>query len=243
MNKEYTLNNGTLRFNDNVTTVSDKNLSFDGVTHVDFNNVEKILVNLNMEDSNITHLDLKNVIVARKIYLPANCSIKENLYWADRIYNNIVNDKYENPVKVFSNRLGFMSVYENRPFVYLSGTVVGHLDLRSEQRRLLNDANYGVYSPGNHMTLGDPIADKYPEIVYDIDIAAMHSADIIFFDLNNLSAGTCAELGYSIAMGWHKTKKLVGIYKPTQNFFINGLVKHIRLYESLEEFIQLERFK
>ena len=144
---EFTYQNGTLRFNDRVTTFSDKNLSFEGVTNVDFNNVEHLLVDLNLESSSITHLDLKNVITAKKIFLPANCSIKENLYWADRIYTRVVDDKYENPVKVSSSRLGWMSVYNNNPFVYLSGTVVGYLDLRKEQRNKLSSSGYGVYSP------------------------------------------------------------------------------------------------
>lgn len=240
---EFTYQNGTLRFSDHVTTFSDKNLSFEGVTNVDFNNVEHLLVDLNLESSLITHLDLKNIITAKKIFLPTNCSIKENLYWADKIYTHIVDDKYKNPVKVFSSRLGWMSVYNNNPFVYLSGTVVGYLDLRKEQRYKLMSNGYGVYSPGNHMTLGDPVADKYPKLVFDIDIKAMEAADIIFFDLNNLSAGTSAELGYSIAKGWHKTKKLVGIYNnKTQNFFINGLTTFIKLYESLDEFIELNKY-
>ena len=242
MSKEFEITqNRTLRYNDNVTTINVENFSFDGVAYIDFNNVEHIQGNLRLDTSDITYVDFKKVITAHNVYLPMHCSIKENFYWVNRIYG-AVDQNVENPVFVNSERMHHLKVYESKPLVYLSGTVVGYLPVRRHQRQLLQEAGFGVYSPGNHMTLGDPIADKYPEIVYKIDILAMHKADVIFFDLNNLSAGTCAELGYSIAKGWHKTKELVGIYKPTKNFFINGLVKHIKLYDSLEDYLKYVKY-
>lgn len=242
MGLEYTRKGNTLQFKDNITTVSDNNLPLDGVTFIDFNNVEHITVDLDLSKSSVESLDLKDVITAKTIILPNTCKvINEDLYWAEHIIKLGIKD-----YKIISKRMEPLNIYNNlgdnrKQLIYLSGTVVNYLPLRAKQTSMLLRANYAVYSPGQHMTLGDRVADKYPEIVYKLDIKAMEKADIIFFDLTNLSAGTSAELGYSIAKGWYKYKKLVGIYKETQNFFINGLKDYIDIYESIEEFIALNK--
>lgn len=233
--KRYRIKDGILRFENNVKTFDDYLTVPESLLSIDFNEVEHIKKPLRLENTNIKSIDFKKVITVGAVYLPKDVEIIENLYWADYIV-------VTNPKRIQSARLLYMNMYltDNityRPLVYLSGTVVGYLVLRDRQRALLNIAGLGVYSPGNHMTLGDPIADKYPKLVADIDILAMERAEYIFFDLNNLSPGTCAELGYSIAAGWHKTKKLYYMYKDTPNFFINGLLRYMTRVNSLEEFI------
>lgn len=232
-NKRYRIIDGVLRFEDSITALEDYFKVPQGVKSVDFNNVKFITKPLHLENlPQGSHIDFKNVITASKIYLPFGSTIKENMYWYDKIEGSSM------PAIIFgSQRMWWLKNNEN--LVYLSGTVMGYLPLRHYQRKQLFRANLGVYSPGNHMTLGDPVADNYPLIVGDIDIKAMEASKYLFFDLNNLSAGTCAELGYTIAKNWHKSKEVYYMMNnPTKNFFINGLTKHLHKVDSIEEFIE-----
>lgn len=233
--KRYRIKDGILRFENGVKTFDDYLTVPESLLSIDFNEVEHIKKPLRLDHTRIKFIDFKKVITVGTVYLPDGVEIVEKLYWAEHIMSG-------NFGRIDSQRLLYMNMYLSssmryRPLVYLSGTVVGYLVLRDRQRMLLNVANLGVYSPGNHMTLGDSIADNYPKLVADIDILAMERAEYIFFDLHNLSPGTCAELGYAIAAGWHKTKKLYYMYKDTPNFFINGLLRYMTRVNSLEEFI------
>ena len=229
--KRYRIRDGVLRFEDYVSSFEDYLNIPEGVLSIDFNNVQHIKKPLNLFGTLIRELDFKNVITVDTVYLPENCKVKENLYYANKIFLPISST-------VDSARLKDINVYDNRTLIYLSGTVVGYLELRKQQTKKLIEAGFAVYDPGNFMTLGDPVADKYPKLVADIDILMMNRAEIIFFDLNNLSAGTCAELGYSIASDWHISKELWYMYKDTKNFFINGLLRYMNRVNTLEEFIQ-----
>ena len=230
--KRYRINDGVLRFENDIDVFEDYLYVPEGVFFLDFNNVKHLRKPLDLTRlPNLKEIDLKNLITVDILYLPADVTIKENLYWANYI------SAPGNP-KITSARLHHLNVYDKRTLIYLSGTISGYLELRAKQRKQLLDEGFAVFSPGNHITFGDPIADNNPKLVAEIDIAAMEKAEIIFFDLNNLSPGTCAELGYAIGAGWHLTKELWYMYKDTPNFFINGLLKHMNRVDSLEEFIK-----
>lgn len=126
---------------------------------------------------------------------------------------------------------------------------ITYLELRACQRAvILYETEYkrislAVYSPGNHMTVGDNVADEYPKLVFDIDVAMLDKAEVILFDLTNLSPGTSAELGYCLAKintEPYKSKRMYYIYEPTKNFFINGLLSKLCKVSSLEEMFKLE---
>lgn len=229
--KRYRIVDGVLRFENDIDVFEDYLYVPEGVFSLDFNNVQHLKKPLDL--SRLPHLkeiDLKNLVTIDRLYLPPNVSIKENLYWAHQIVAP--------NAEINSVRMKHVGVYDRRTLIYLSGTIKGYLDLRRQQRDRLISEGFAVYSPGNHITFGDPVADNNPKLVADIDIQAMERAEIIFFDLNNLSPGTCAELGYAIGAGWHITKELYYMYTDTPNFFINGLLRYMNRVSSLEEFIQ-----
>ena len=236
--KRYRVVDGVLRFENGVTSFEDYLTVPEGVIAIDFNELEHITKPLRLSDTQITEIDFKNLITVDNVYLPKKIKIIENLYWADKFIFPQKNYMWE---IIKSPRLKYLNVYNDRPLVYLSATVVNYLEKRAQQRDELLNANYAVYSPGTHMTLGDPVADKYPSLVADIDIKAMEKADVILFDLTNLSAGTCAELGYAIAKGWHKEKRLYYLWKDTTNFFIKGLVREITRVDSIEDFVKRDK--
>ena len=233
--KRYRIRDGVLRFEDGVTVFEDYLQVPDTVIAVDFNEVKHILKPLNLSNTKIDVVDFREVLTVRQVILPENVIILENLYWADEIKGKTYVGR--------SQRLKFLGIYDNRPLVYLSGTVTGHIPLRTEQRDTIYDAGYGVYSPGNHITFGDPVAEKYPLLVYELDMLALQKAEVIFFDLTNLSPGTCAELGYVVGQGWDRTKRVYYLYKDTPNFFINGLVTNMIRVTSIEEFIERDRYE
>lgn len=234
----YTIDGTKVTFNCN--TIEGEALRLpDYVTEIDFNNVERINVTMLLGNTNIKELDLKDIITVQDIIVPDNTIVKEKLYWAGTITGvSGPLDTY----KVHSKRLKRLNVYDNRAFAYLSGTIKGFLPLREFQRTLLEGAfNWGVYDPGNHITFGDPVADKNPDFVYELDILALERANIIVFDLNNLSAGTCAELGYVMAKNWQDTKRIIAIYEePITNFFIKGLVEHpfVERYHTIQDLVE-----
>lgn len=244
----YTVIDNKLRFNDGVKIVGTKGLSRAllipaHVTEIDFNEVEHIDSMFNLShNKDMKHLDLGNVLSVKTIILPEGCSIKEKLYWAIGIYYNNGNLP-EN--KIDGVRMKYINVYNynSKPLVYLSGTIRGFLELRKEQSELLRQQGFAVYDPGNHITFGDPIADNNPDFVYKLDMKALWRADIILFDLNNLSAGTSAELGFVIALDWHKKpgKRVVVFHeKPITNFFIKGLIEEegVEVYRDIKQFVK-----
>lgn len=228
MVKRFRIKEGVLRFEDFVTEFNDYLRVPAEVCEIDFNNLLHISKPLRLDHTQIKSIDFGKLITVTNVYLPDNIEVTENLYWAEAIIGK--------GLKVNSPRLEKLGVYSHKPFIYLSGTVGGFLEKRTRQRDELIALGYGVYSPGNHMTFGDPIADNNPKLVYDVDIKAMEKADIIVFDLSNLSPGTCAELGYAIAAKWYKTKRLYALNLNTKNFFIKGLAAYLRpLQENWEE--------
>lgn len=230
--KRYRITDGVLRFENDIDVFEDYLYVPEGVFSIDFNNVRHLRKPLDLSKLiYLKEIDLKDLITLDVLYLPKDVKIKENLYWANKIVAP------GNPT-IISSRLHRLNVYDRRTLIYLSGTIKDHLHLRAEQSDFLIKEGFAVYSPGNHITFGDPVADNNPKLVADIDIQAMEKADIIFFDLNNLSPGTCAELGYAIGAGWHISKELYYMYKDTPNFFINGLLRYMNRVDSLEAFIK-----
>lgn len=233
--KRYRIKNGILRFEDEVTVFEDYLKVPDTVISVDFNNVRFITKPLHLENTDITEIDFKNVITVDTVYLPPFTVIKEDLYWMENLICHL-------PEVAHSSRMFYLGTYKrNSKLVYLSGTVTGHIPLRTEQRDKLFAAGFGVYSPGNHITFGDPVADKYPMLVGELDIKALEKCDIILFDLTNLSSGTCAELGYVVAKEWYKTKRIYYMYNDNPNFFIRHLLINLTRVSSIDEFIERER--
>lgn len=231
--KRYRIKDGVLRFEDGITVFEDYLRIPDTVIAIDFNEVQHITKPLHLEHTNISLVDFKDVITVDNVYLPPFTTVYEKLYWANHISANAAEGD--------SERLMYLGIYDKRKLIYLSGTVSGHIPLRTEQRSKLFAAGYGVYSPGNHITFGDPVADKYPHIVGEIDIKALDKCDIIFFDLNNLSPGTCAELGYAVAKEWYKTKRIYYMFNDNPNFFIRHLLINLTRVSSLEEFLEREK--
>lgn len=234
--RRYRVNNGILKFTDGITTFEDYLTVPEGVVSIDFNDIEHFTKPLRLTDTRITEIDFKNVITVDNVYLPAGIKIKENLYWANKFI--LENNDYE---LLESPRLKYLNVYNDKELIYLGGSVIGKLEERDEQRQKMLDAGFAVYSPVNHMTHGDPVATKQPSLVADIDIYALEKADIIFFDLRKLTAGTCAEVGYSVAKKWYKEKRIYYVYNDTKNFFINGLLRHFQRVNSIEEFLRMEK--
>src|SRR5690606_9503910 len=131
----------------------------------------------------------------------------------------------------------YLNVYTNQKLVYLSGTIKGYLTTRHQQQQQIHENGLAVYSPGNHITFGDPVAEKYPELVAEIDLKILKRCDAIIFDLGNLSAGTCAEIGYAVGAKYYHTKKLLYFNLDTPNFFINGLAEFMHKTKDLQEAI------
>jgi len=232
--RRYRIRDGILRFEDGVTVFEDYLQIPETVTSVDFNEVRHVLKPFSLMNTLIKEIDFKQVITVKGVHLPSGVKITENLYWADEIFS-------QGCIVEHSSRMKYLGIYDHRELVYLSGSVSGHLPLRTEQRDIIYNAGYGVYSPGNHITFGDPVADEYPSLVADFDLWALDKCRVIFLDLTNLSPGTCAELGYIIAKGWAKTKRVYYLYKGTSNFFINGLLRDLIKVSSIEEFLERDR--
>lgn len=233
--KRYRIKNGILRFEDGVTVFEDYLKVPDTVTSIDFNDVRFITKPLHLENTDITEIDFKNVITVDTVYLPPFTRIKENLYWIENLICHL-------PEVIHSPRMFYLGTYKRHSkLVYLSGTITGHLPLRTEQRKKLYAAGFGVYSPGNHITFGDPVAEEYPMLVGELDVKALKKCDVILFDLTNLSPGTCAELGYVVAKEWYKTKRIYYIYNDHPNFFIRHLLINLTRVSSIDEFIERER--
>jgi hypothetical protein len=238
--KRYRVIDGVLRFEDGVSSFEDYLIVPEGVSSIDFNQLLHIYKPLRLSYTKLTEIDFKNLITVDHIYLPATIkNITDNLYWANGIHVPDLSN-----VNIISKRLLHLNVYRpDLELIYLSASVLGMLDKRAEQRFLLQQAGYAVYSPGNHMTLGDPVAEAYPEVVADIDIAALERAQVIFFDLTKLTPGTCAEVGYVAAQPeWIKSKRLYYLYAPTTNFFIKGLIRNFTRVESIADFIERDRY-
>lgn len=235
--KRYRINNGVLRFEDGITAFEDYLVVPEGVVAIDFNDLEFFKKPLRLTNTRIKELDFKNVIMVDKVYLPRLCRITEDLYWADKF---IMPDDGA-IMLASSSRMHFLNVYSQKPLVYLAGGVVGTLDLRTQQQKRFVDAGYAIYSPVNHITHGNPVAEKYPMVVADIDMLALEKCDVIFFDLTKLTNGTCAEIGYAVARGWHKTKRIYYVYNDTKNFFINGLLRNFTRVKSLGEMFLMDK--
>jgi|GEM_PF-4098796 len=235
--KRYRIVNGILRFENGVSSFEDYLIVPEGVCAIDFNELEFLKKPLRLTNTRITEIDFKNVITVDNVYLPAKITIKERLYWA----NKFVFPVSHNCQILESPRMLYLNVYDDRPLVYLSASVVGMLEARDIQRQEMLRCGYAVYDPGNHITLGHPVADKYPGLVADMDVWAMERADILFFDLTKLTPGTCAELGYAIAKKWYKEKRCYYMYKDTLNFFINGLLRNLIRVNSVDEFIRRDK--
>jgi len=233
--KRYHIKDGVLRFENSITVFEDYLKVPNTVVAIDFNEVEHLRKPLHLEHTDIVEIDFKNVITVDTVYLPPFTLIKENLYWAEHFITHAPT--------VESSRLLYLGLYDYRELVYLSGTVSGHLPLRAKQASQIFAVGYGVYSPGNHITFGDPVADKYPSIVGEIDIKALEKCNIIFFDLNNLSPGTCAELGYVVAKEWYKTKRIYYMFNDNPNFFIRHLLTKLTRVSSLEEFLGRDQYE
>lgn len=231
--KRYRIKDGVLRFEDGVHVFDDYLRVPRDVHALDFNQLLYITKPLRLEHTKIIFLDFKHLLMVKDVFLPKDTIVVESLYWSGKITNS--------SAASHSERMFKLRLEQGKKLVYLSGTVKDYLGLRETQSQIIYDMGFGVYSPGNHITFGDENAE-IPGLVYNIDINAMELADVFVFDLNNLSPGTCAELGYVIGAGWHKTKELFYIMdKPTPNFFINGLISNMEKLDRLEHLQSVAR--
>ena len=180
-------------------------------------------------DEKIQNIDFNDLVIFKGILDLSNSSLKKvnlkNLRWIENIINpqniliegyNVIYSKY---FKGITPKLDWYKEW-NKPLIYLGGKIDGgldengnsidsYMDMRYEQEKeLLSRNNLRVYNPCHVITYPDKGVLLHPLFPGQLDLKIIDEADYLFYDLRQVSEGTRAEFGYSIGKGYNYSKKI-----------------------------------
>lgn len=209
------------------------------IKKVDFNKLLIFKGTLDLSESTLEEINLKEIRRLDEIYNPYNIEI---------IGKNLVYSTYN---KGYTPKLDWYKD-KNKPLIYLGGKIDGGLDKNGnafdslleerlkQEKVLLSRNSVRVYNPGGVITYPDKGVTRFPIFPGEIDLKIIDEADYLFYDLRQVSEGTRAEFGYSIGRNYHKTKKIfILVNDNITNCLTLALLKHCIIVEDMTQVLDL----
>lgn len=233
------IKNNTLKFDNHEEWYEGTLKISKDIKKVDFNKLLIFKGTLDLSESTLTCIDLKEIRRLDDIYNPYNIKI---------VGKNLI---YSNYNKGDTPKLDWYKD-KNKPLIYLGGKIDGGLDENGkafdslleerfkQERILLSRNSIRVYNPGGVITYPDKGVTRFPIFPGEIDLKVIDEADYLFYDLRQVSEGTRAEFGYSIGRNYHKTKKIfVLVNDNITNCLTLALLKHCIIVENMNQVLDL----